>query len=131
MIDRRNFLQVAMGAALTAHARPAAAASSRRIRGANDRIRVGLIGCGSRGNQVARDWMKHQDSVFVAACDVYKERRDETVARIAGAQGTSPEAYEDYRRILDRTDVDAVFIATPDHWHGPMAVDACAAGKDV
>ena len=131
MIDRRNFLQMAMGAALTAHAEPVAAASSRRIRGANDRIRVGLIGCGGRGNQVARDWMKHKDSVFVAACDVYKERLDETVVRIAGAQGTSPEAYEDYRRILDRTDVDAVLIATPDHWHGPMTVDACVAGKDV
>ncbi|MBK5296033.1 MAG: Gfo/Idh/MocA family oxidoreductase [Vicinamibacteria bacterium] len=131
MIDRRNFLQMAMGASLTAHAQPVAAASSRRIRGANDRIRVGLIGCGGRGNQVARDWMKHQDSVFVAACDVYKERLDETVARIVGVQGTSPAAYEDYRRILDRQDVDAVFIATPDHWHGPMTVDACAAGKDV
>ena len=131
MIDRRNFLQMTVGAAAAAHARPISAAASRGVLGANDRVRVGLIGCGSRGNQVSRDWMKHQDSVFVAACDVYKERLDETVERIAGVQGTSPEAYEDYRRILDRKDVDAVFIATPDHWHSPMTVDACAAGKDV
>ena len=131
MIDRRNFLQMTVGAAAAAHARPISAAASRGVIGANDRVRVGLIGCGSRGNQVARDWMKHQDSVFVAACDVYKERLDQTVERIAGVQGASPEAYEDYRRILDRKDVDAVFIATPDHWHSPMTLDACAAGKDV
>lgn len=133
MIDRRHFLQMTMGAAATAHAVPAAARSTRasRILGANDRIRVGLIGCGGRGNQVARDWMKHQDSTFVAACDVYKQRLDETIARVAGVQGTSPDSYEDYRRILDRKDIDAVFIATPDHWHGPMTVEACAAGKDV
>ena len=87
MIDRRNFLHMAMGAALTAHAQPVAAASSRSIRGANDRIRVGLIGCGSRGNQVATDWMKHKDSVFIAACDVDKDRLDKTAARLAGAQG--------------------------------------------
>ena len=131
MIDRRNFLQMAVGGAAAAHARPISAATSRGVLGANDRVRVGLIGCGSRGNQVSRDWMKHPDSVFVAACDAYKERLDQTVERIAGVQGTSPEAYEDYRRILDRKDVDAVFIATPDHWHSPMTVDACAAGKDV
>ena len=89
MIDRRNFLQMAVGAAAAAHARPITAAASRGILGANDRVRVGLIGCGSRGNQVARDWMKHKDSVFVAACDVYKERLDETVARIAGVQGST------------------------------------------
>jgi predicted dehydrogenase len=133
MIDRRDFLQMTIGAAAAASARPVTAASPQAtgVIGANARIRVGLIGCGGRGNQVARDWMKHKDSVFVAACDVYKERLDETVARIAGVQGTAPDAYEDYRRILERKDVDAVFIATPDHWHGPMTVDACAAGKDV
>ena len=81
MIGRRNFLQMTVGAAAAAHVVPAAAASRRGIVGANDRIRVGLIGCGGRGNQVAKDWMKHQDSVFVAACDVYKQRLDETVAR--------------------------------------------------
>ncbi len=131
MIGRRSFLQMTVGAAAAAHVRPAAAASRRGILGANERIRVGLIGCGGRGNQVARDWMKHQDSVFVAACDVYKQRLDETVARIAGVQGSAPEPYEDYRKILDRTDIDAVFIATPDHWHSPMTIEACAAGKDV
>jgi predicted dehydrogenase len=132
MIGRRGFLHMAIGTAALTHARPASAAARQTgVAGANDRIRVGLIGCGGRGNQVARDWMKHKDSVFVAACDVYKSRLDETVARIAGIQGAAPEAYEQYQRILERTDVDAVLIATPDHWHGPMTLDACAAGKDV
>ena len=71
MIGRRGFLHMAIGTAALAHARPAAAARQTGVAGANDRIRVGLIGCGGRGNQVARDWMKHKDSVFVAACDVY------------------------------------------------------------
>ena len=100
MINRR-FLHMAAGCrrgALAARLR----GDGSRILGANERVRVGLIGCGSRGNQVARDWMKHQDSVFVAACDVYKERLDGTVASIAGVQGTSPAPYEDYRRILER-----------------------------
>ena len=76
--------------------------------------------------------MKHKDTVFVAACDVYKERLDEDRRRAWPARrATSSTSYEDYRRILDRKDVDAVLIATPDHWHSPMTIDACAAGKDV
>lgn len=132
MIGRRGFIHMAMGTVALAHTRLAAASRQTGAAGANERIRVGLIGCGGRGNQVSRDWMKHKDSVFVAACDVYKERLDQTVARIAETQGSAPpDAYEDYRRILDRKDIDVVFIATPDHWHGPMTVDACDAGKDV
>lgn len=131
MINRRDFLQTAIGAAAAAHMRPLFAASQQGAPGANDRIRVGIIGCGNRGNQVADDWMKHKDSVFVAACDVAKDRLDETAAKLGRVQGNTLDVYEDYRRILERKDVDAVFIATPDHWHGPMTVEACAAGKDV
>jgi predicted dehydrogenase len=118
--------------AAAARLRPVRAAAQRAGPvGAAERIRVGLIGCGSRGNQVARDWMHHKDSVFVAACDVAKDRLDETAARLDKTQGNAVDAYEDYRRILDRKDVDAVLVATPDHWHAPMTIDACAAGKDV
>jgi predicted dehydrogenase len=133
MINRRDFLQAAITTAAAARMGPVLAASPQRsgAAAANERIRVGLIGCGSRGNQVASDWMKHKDSVFVAACDVAKDRLEKTAARLGGVQGNTLDAYEDYRRILERKDVDAVFIATPDHWHSPMTIEACAAGRDV
>ena len=131
MIDRREFLEAAMAAAVASRAGVLFAERQTGVLGANDRIRVGLIGCGNRGNQVATDWMKHKDSVFTAACDVAQGRLEKTAARLGQTQNNTVETYEDYRRILDRKDVDAVLIATPDHWHGPMTVEACAAGKDV
>jgi predicted dehydrogenase len=126
MINRREFIGTTAGAI--------AATSSWSIgsaQGANDRIRVGIIGCGNRGNQVATDWMKHKDTVFTAACDVAKDRLEKTAARLGETQGNKLDLYEDYRRILERKDIDAVFIATPDHWHSPMTIEALAAGKDI
>jgi len=129
MINRRDFLRAAVAAAAATEVRTIFGAQG--VAGASDRVRVGIIGCGNRGNQVAADWMKHKDSVFVAACDVAKDRLDQTAARIGQTQGSPVDTYEDYRRILDRKDVDAVLIATPDHWHSPMTIDAIGAGKDV
>jgi predicted dehydrogenase len=126
MINRREFLQAAVAAGVAARSSSLGAAQ-----GANDRIRVGIIGCGNRGNQVATDWMKHKDSVFTAACDVARDRLESTAKRLGGTQGNTLDIYEDYRRILERKDVDAVLIATPDHWHSPMTIEALSAGKDV
>jgi predicted dehydrogenase len=132
-MDRREFL----GTALTAIAASRSWAVSgspaqNAVQGANNRIRVAIIGTGSRGNQVMQSWLKHTDSVFVALCDVAKDRLDNTASKLASASpGQKVDTYEDYRRILERKDVDAVLIATPDHWHSPMTVEACAAGKDV
>jgi hypothetical protein len=71
MIDRREFLEAALAAAVASQRADVLFAGRQTGPiGANDRIRVGLIGCGNRGNQVASDWMKHKDSVFTAACDV-------------------------------------------------------------
>lgn len=104
-----------------------AAAVSRTVLGANDRIQAALIGCGTRGEMLHRFFSAHADCRFVAACDVAKTRLEKTAATMAGKVDT----YGDYRRILERRDVDAVVVATPDHWHSPMTVEACAAGKDV
>lgn len=128
MINRRDFLQAAIAAAAAAQTRTL---FGERQAAASDRIRAGIIGCGNRGNQVATDWMKHKDSVFVAACDVAKDRLDNTAARLGKTQGNTLDTYEDYRRILERKDVDAVLIATPDHWHSPMVIEALSAGKDI
>jgi predicted dehydrogenase len=131
MINRRKFIGTTLAAAAAAQARPIFASETRGIQGANDRIRVGLIGCGNRGGQVSTDWIKHKDSVFVAACDVASDRLEKMSASLGTAQGNKLDTYEDYRKILERKDVDAVLIATPDHWHSPMTIEAIAAGKDV
>lgn len=94
---------------------------------------MALIGSGSRGRGVAATFLRnHADVEYVAACDVYKERLDQGIQQLTELQkGAAVEAHEDYRRILDRKDVDAVLIGTPDHWHCQMLVDALAAGKDA
>ena len=125
-MNRREFIGTTAGAIASTSAWSIGAAQ-----GSNDRIRVGIIGTGNRGNQVATDWMKHKDSVFVAACDVAADRLEKTSSVMEQTQGNKVETYEDYRRLLERKDVDAVLIATPDHWHSPMTIDALAAGKHV
>jgi predicted dehydrogenase len=103
------------------------ASLSRSAAGANDRIQMGLIGGGVRGSYMQEVLAANPDCVFVAVCDVYKPTRDKVAAKMGGNAAT----YVDYRKLLERKDIDAVFIATPDHWHGPMLIEACAAGKDA
>jgi predicted dehydrogenase len=130
-MNRRQFLQstvVTLGA--SGSWAGGGSPSQGGVQGANNRIRVAIIGTGSRGNQVMQSWLKHADSAFAAICDVAKDRLDNTASKLASA-GQKVDTYEDYRRILERKDIDAVLIATPDHWHSPMTIEACAAGKDV
>ena len=117
-VTRREF---ARGAAL------ATAAGYGRILGANDRIRVGYIGLGNRGDQVHDAFLEHGDCTTAAVCDLRDDYMDFAV-RKSRAQ---PKKYSDYRNLLADHDVDAVVIATPDHWHALMFIDACNAGKDV
>jgi predicted dehydrogenase len=130
-MNRRQFIQTSAAAAAAAAAHPLmGSAQSGGVVGANDRVRLAIIGSGSRGNQVLTSFAQAPNNVFVAACDVFKERLDSTVQKLS-ADGNKVDAYEDYRRILDRKDIDAVLIATPDHWHAQQTIDACDAGKDV
>lgn len=117
MISRRTFL---VSPVLTA-------AMSRSALGANDKIRMGVIGAGTRGSYMAPIFAGFPDCEMVAVCDVYKPNREKTAAALPG----KPDLYVDYRRVLERKDIDAVLIATPDHWHAPMIVEACQAGKDA
>jgi predicted dehydrogenase len=125
MHDRRAFL--AAGLTLAGAARSAA-----RVIGANDRINVGMIGVGGMGFAHLRDFVRQSDTdrdiQVVAVCDVYTKRKER--AR-AAAKLQEKDAHHDYRDLLARSDIDAVLIATPDHWHARQAVDAIAAGKDV
>ncbi|MDZ7690915.1 MAG: Gfo/Idh/MocA family oxidoreductase [Balneolaceae bacterium] len=96
------------------------------IIGANERIRVGIIGVGRQGRGLLGNVLSESDAEVVALSDVYKPNLD-----FAAAQAPQADTYNDFRNILDRNDVDAVVIATPDHWHGLNTILACQAGKDV
>ena len=130
-ISRRRFIDLTAGTTVIASAATLRGAQSGPA-GANNRVRVGLIGGGTRGNMVAGFFLKQPDAQILAVAEPYKMKLDRTVdAFTKSQQGVKVDAYEDYRRILERKDIDAVIVATPDHWHCPMTVDACAAGKDV
>jgi predicted dehydrogenase len=105
----------------------ATAASYSRIFGANDRVRLGFIGLGNRGDQVHDGFLEHGDAQTVAVCDLREDYLDFAVKKSRG----TPVRYKDYRKLIEDKNVDAVAIATPDHWHALMFVDACHAGKDV
>lgn len=118
---RRTFLTAASAAAIGARL----AASS--VQGANDRIRIGIIGTGGRARGLMNQLRNLQGVEINAVCDVYEPRLLQA-AEIA-APGAARTA--DYRRVLDNRDVDAVLIGTPDHWHRTITLDALAAGKDI
>jgi predicted dehydrogenase len=105
----------------------ATALGQNRVWGANERVRLGFIGLGNRGDQVLDAFLVHKDCEVVAVCDLYQPYLD-FAARKAGG---SPKQFQDYRALLDLKDVDAVIIATPDHWHALQMIEACQAGKDV
>ena len=119
---RRKFLQMGSASVLTVAATP-------RLRavGANNRVNVGLIGCGGRGRYVAGHMRNVAGVKFAAVCDVYEKN----LASAARWAGDGVKTYQDFRQLLDDRDVDVVLIATPDHWHAMPAVLACQAGKDV
>ncbi len=102
------------------------ALSASRVAGANERAVIGLIGCGGRGRYVAR-FMKDAGAEFAAVADVY----DKNASAAKDWAGGRCEAHSDFRRLLEKKDIDAVLVATPDHWHAGAAVLACAAGKHV
>src|ERR1700682_5137086 len=106
-MDRRQFLNAAAQAAAVT------AASSQEVKSANDRVLVGLIGCGGRGRYVSRMMKEAPGVEFGAVCDVYEPN----AASAREWAGGSARAYSDFRKLLEQKDVDAVLIATPDHWH--------------
>jgi predicted dehydrogenase len=134
--SRRRFLKQSFaGLAGAAAAAPAAgsasARSQSRVAGANRRIRVGLIGCGGMGTSDLRQALRLGAQV-VALCDVDDDQSARARGIVDREFSQSPELVtRDFRRVLDRADIDAVIVATPDHWHALPTVMACQAGKDV
>jgi predicted dehydrogenase len=120
-INRRDFTTTLVLAGATT------ALGAARAAGANDRVRLGFIGLGNRGDQVLDAFLKQPDMEVVAVCDLSQAYMDFAAKKSGG----SPKQYKDYRRLLELKEVDAVVIATPDHWHALQGIQACEAGKDV
>ena len=119
--DRRTFFAAATGLAIGT--RMAAATAQ----GANDRIRVGIIGTGGRARGLMNLLKRLPGNEIVAVCDVYEPR----ILQAGEIAGPAAAKVADYRRILDDKAIDAVVIGTPDPWHKTITLDAVAAGKDV
>ncbi|MDX2149212.1 MAG: Gfo/Idh/MocA family oxidoreductase [Bryobacteraceae bacterium] len=117
-LSRRDLVR-ASALALTAR-------SYGQVLGANDKVRLGLIGAGGRGRGVMGTFIKTQQVNVTAVCDVYAERVDRALQTAPQAKG-----FGDHRKLLELKELDAVLIATPDHWHAQTAIDALNAGKDV
>jgi predicted dehydrogenase len=120
-IERRRFLKQAAAGAAAGLVYP-----SSRVLGANDRVRLGIIGPGARGQELMKDALRLENVEFVAVADVYTRRHEE-------AKKLAPDvkAFTDHRRLLDLKDIDAVLVATPLHCHARHFLDTLAAGKDL
>jgi predicted dehydrogenase len=141
-VDRRDFLVRAasvgasLGVAKTALAgRSGQAAAARRVLGANDRINIGVIGVGGRGYSDGRDFSaygkKNNNCLqILAVCDVYEKRKRQS-EEFFKSQGYETKGYLDWNEVVARNDLDAVIVATPDHWHAKIAIAAMESGKDV
>ena len=121
-INRRRFLQTSALGAL--------AAAQARSQSASDKINMGFVGVGNRGSNLLNltlGMAKNRGDIHVGAvCDVYEKRK-----QIAQELSQAEFATRDYREVLNRPEIDAVVVATPDHWHAPIAIAAMKAGKDV
>jgi len=115
--SRRHFLHSATAAGLMAAQKVAA----------NDRVQIALIGAGGMGSGDTKYQLSYPGVELVAVCDIYDGR----LARAKEVWGNHLFTTRDYREILARKDVDSVIIATPDHWHSRITIDALGAGKDV
>src|SRR6266513_2704308 len=119
-LTRRRFIKAGTAAALTA-------ASWNRVLGANERVGIGVIGFGLVGRIHTRNFKAQPDAQVVAVAETYRPRMEAAVELVGGHVAQ----YRDFRKLLEDKNVDAVVVATPDHWHALMTMLACAAGKDV
>jgi predicted dehydrogenase len=125
-IGRRQFLKQAAAGAALGLAYPMSGLRAGRVLGANDRVRLGIIGAGARGQDLMNEFLSVANVEFVAVADAYTRRHDEAKHLAPGMK-----SFDDHRRVLDLKDVDAVIVATPLHCHARHFLDTIAAGKDL
>ena len=121
IIERRQFLKEAAAGTAISLAYPTS-----RVLGANDRVRLGIIGPGARGQELMKEFLRVPNVEFVAIADAFTQRHDE-----AKKLAPNVKAFSDHRQLLDLKDVDAVLVATPLHCHARHFLDTIAAGKDL
>src|SRR5580704_4982342 len=127
VVSRRTFVgALGAGTTLAALSRPAAAA-----KGASDQVVMGMIGVGNQGTSRLKEFMRQPDVRIAAMCDVDKRHLDRAIALVEKEKGYKPRAFGDFRRLLEVSEIDAVTVVTPDHWHAIPTVTAFEAGKDV
>jgi predicted dehydrogenase len=102
-----------------------------RVQGANNRIVLGLIGCGGMGAVNMRNLMDKQGVEVAALCDVDTGRMGGDIADVEKKYGRKPEIFRDYRKMLERKDIDAIIVGTPDHWHALNLIHTVESGKDA
>jgi len=124
-ITRRDFNKGLAGAAVSMVA--SAGPLARSVLGANDRIGVGLIGAGGMGQFDLKDFLRSGQVDAIAIADPFQPNLDRALELTDG----KAKGYKDFRAILDHKDIQAVIIATPDHWHAIPMIMACEAGKDI
>ena len=130
-MKRREFLfkSAMMGAGMILS--PELMRAGNKAVGANDKIRVGLIGCNGMGFSDLSTFLDNPEVECIALADVDQSVLDRRVADVEKRTGKKPKAYKDWRKLIDNKHVDVVIIGTPDHWHCLQLVAACEAGKDV
>jgi predicted dehydrogenase len=127
--NRRSFLKHT-GTAVAATAAFGLTPPTRAVN-ANDKIIMGIIGPGGMGSNLLRSFAGQRDVEIACVCDVDSERMSKAVREVETISGKAPKALKDFRPLLEDKSIDAVIIATPDHWHGPATILACEAGKHV
>ncbi len=125
-LNRREFMKHTVGTAATVAALPRA-----KVRGANDKIVIGVMGLGGRGTYLAETFAQRPDAEVAYLCDADTRRFARAREAVEEAQRRRPKRVQDFREALDDKDVDVIINATPDHWHGLGTIMACQAGKDV
>ncbi len=126
-LNRRDALKAGSAAAAASFAAPymitSTALGNADTPPASDRVTVGQIGAGRRGRQLFRGFFQNKGAQYVAVSDCYSDRRESMAKMVKGT------AYQDFRELLERKDIDCVVVATPDHWHVPVAIMAAKSGK--
>ena len=133
-MERRKFVKksaLAMSGIGASTLIPSTALAASRIWGANGKLRVGLIGVNGMGFSDLRAFLRKDGIECLALCDVDRNVLEKRAAETEELQGRRPEIYGDYRKLIEKKDIDVVIIGTPDHWHCLPMVEACEAGKDV
>ena len=129
---RRSFLQhSSMAVAASALGGATLAAAQDKPVSANDKILIGAIGCGGMGRGDIATFLHNAEVECPIICDVDDKMMAEAARMIEGKRGHAPEMVKDFRRVIERNDLDAILVATPDHWHALPTIYACQAGKDV